>query len=647
LQIPRVEGEPQRSGARLNRQSKENVLILSQLRTNLLARTAAAMLFVVAAGPSQVLAAGTRAPVRPEANDLRTTTPIQHVIVIVGENRSYDHLLATYAPANGSTFNLLSQGIINADGSPGPNVALATQYKASDTDFYSISPAITKSYRYLPIPTTGGAHQTASDTNPPPFATAGAARAADYGLEDAKIVELTTGATGLAEGSPDTRIPNALKLPNAPYPLTGLADAYMNGPVHRFFQSWQQADCNIAYATASNPAGCRNDLFPWVEVTDGFGEGASADGFYNVQQGDSPYFLSLANTFAIGDNYHQPVRGGTGANSIMLGFGDLIYYSDPDGNPAVPPANQIENPDPKPGTNNKYINDGYSAGSYVNCSDDGQPGVHSIRAYLSSLPYHPEPNCEANAYYLVNNYNPGYRGDGSLETSEFTIPPVITPSIGDDLSEHSVSWAYYGEDWDRYVAGTPNAYCNICNPFQYQTQFMTDPKQRMKHFKDTLDLYAAIEAGKLPAVSFVKPSGLNDGHPTNSKWDIFEAFTKKIIDKLQANPKLYAHTAVFITTDEAGGYYDSGYTHPLDFFGDGNRIPLIVVSPYSQGVGVVHSYSDHVSILKFIEANWSLPPITGRSRDNLPNPQYGKDNPYVPINGAAIGDLMEFFRFGK
>jgi phospholipase C len=51
--------------------------------------------------------------------------------------------------------------------------------------------------------------------------------------------------------------------------------------------------------------------------------------------------------------------------------------------------------------------------------------------------------------------------------------------------------------------------------------------------------------------------------------------------------------------------------------------------------------------LKFIEANWSLPPITGRSRDNLPNPQYGKDNPYVPINGAAIGDLMEFFRFGK
>lgn len=100
---------------------------------------------------------------------------------------------------------------------------------------------------------------------------------------------------------------------------------------------------------------------------------------------------------------------------------------------------------------------------------------------------------------------------------------------------------------------------------------------------------------------------------------MFEAFTKKIIDQLKATPNLWAHTAVFITVDEGGGYYDSGYVQPLDFFGDGTRIPLILVSPYSQGGRVVHDYSDHVSILKFIERNWRLPPITDRSRDNLPN----------------------------
>src|SRR5690348_518230 len=54
--------------------------------------------------------------------DANTATPIKHVIVIVGENRSFDHLFATYVPKRGETVNnLLSEGIINADGSPGAN----------------------------------------------------------------------------------------------------------------------------------------------------------------------------------------------------------------------------------------------------------------------------------------------------------------------------------------------------------------------------------------------------------------------------------------------------------------------------------------------------------------------------------------------
>jgi phospholipase C len=53
-----------------------------------------------------------------------------------------------------------------------------------------------------------------------------------------------------------------------------------------------------------------------------------------------------------------------------------------------------------------------------------------------------------------------------------------------------------------------------------------------------------------------------------------------------------------------------------------------------------------VSVLKFIEKNWNLNPITGRSRDNLPNPKAERDNPYVPKNSPAIGDLMDLFNFG-
>ena len=57
----------------------------------------------------------------------------------------------------------------------------------------------------------------------------------------------------------------------------------------------------------------------------------------------------------------------------------------------------------------------------------------------------------------------------------------------------------------------------------------------------------------------------------------------------------------------------------------------------------MHSYTDHVSILKFIERNWRLQPLTARSRDNLPNPRMSHHNPYVPVNGPAIGDLFDMF----
>jgi phospholipase C len=61
---------------------------------------------------------------------------------------------------------------------------------------------------------------------------------------------------------------------------------------------------------------------------------------------------------------------------------------------------------------------------------------------------------------------------------------------------------------------------------------------------------------------------------------------------------------------------------------------------------VSHSYADHVSILKFIERNWRLAPLTARSRDNLPNPIQRERNPYVPVNMPAIGDLFDLFHFG-
>jgi phospholipase C len=239
-----------------------------------------------------------------------TATPIKHVIVIIGENRTFDHVFATYKPRrHESVSNLLSKGIVNENGTPGPNFSLASQSTAGDTSVYQLSPSGNTPYAVLP-PVLAGGYSTA------PFPDAATAMQFENGLLPEDYVLLTTGGTGLSHGAVDTRIPNAANLPDGPFQLTSSThpyDTYDNSPVHRFYQMWQQFDCNAANATQWNPSGCKNDLWPWVEDTIGAGsngnpqaasftdtstrEGSTSMGFYNMLQGDAPYpSLSLIAT---------------------------------------------------------------------------------------------------------------------------------------------------------------------------------------------------------------------------------------------------------------------------------------------------------------------------------------------------------------
>jgi phospholipase C len=644
-----------------------------------------------------------------ESRDNETSSPIKHVIVIIGENRSFDHVFATYVPKKGEkVWNLLSEGIVKADGTPGPNFDKAEQNAAYDegtADGFLLSPVKTTfSGDVLPAPLVGGAKDSYI-----PNDSLTMARQSENGLPADYYGYLVTGGTGLTSKTPDTRIANVNNLRPGPFQLTNgdtfTYNSYAASPVHRFYQMWQQLDCDATKATRKNPSGCDSGLFSWVEVTVGAGangikqpanfsteystssvttgEGSTALGFYNVQNGDVPYFKELADKYAMSDNFHQSVNGGTGANHIMFGHGDAIWFSDGKGNPAVPPhgvttsattiLDEVENPNPAANTNNWYTDDGYGGGSfgspaygggsYSDCTDTKQPGVEPIVKYLKSLPTPIDPRCQKGHYYLLNNYNPGYFGDGSnaftdtnANNTVFTIPPSSVPSIGDRLIASKVSWKYYGDQWNNYVKDKyqlnygaigkdTDEYCNICNPFQYDTSIMADATVRNAHIQDTANLYEDIKNGTLPAVSIVKPSGLVDGHPSSSKLDLFEGFTKKIVDEVKKNPKLWKDTAIFITEDEGGGYYDSGYVQPLDYFGDGTRIIFLVVSPYTKPGHISHDYTDHVSILKFIERNWGLETVTRRSRDNFPNPVTASGNPYVPVNSPAIGDLFDLFDF--
>ena len=128
---------------------------------------------------------------------------------------------------------------------------------------------------------------------------------------------------------------------------------------------------------------------------------------------------------------------------------------------------------------------------------------------------------------------------------------------------------------------------------------------------------------------------------------MFEALVDRVLDGLKRHHELAEETAFIVTFDEGGGYFDSGFMQPIDFFGDEPRIPLIIVSPFTRGGHVSHTYGDHASIVKFIERNWRLQPLTSRSRDNLKNPIVDPGNPYVPLNSPAVGDLFDMFNFEK
>jgi phospholipase C len=687
-------------------------MMFSKSTWNKLARSARVGLAILTAIPFSL--GGTLAYAAPdkdkeheEGKGKETASPIKHVIIIVGENRSFDHVFATYKPKHGQKVdNLLSKGIIKEDGAPGPHFSESLQYQANVTgeSVFNLSPSNKTPYLTLPAPLTGGPSDVCKNNG---ICTLAQAESSENGLPGNYYPLMLVGGTGQGSHVPDLRISNANDLAPGPFQITGPNfhyDQYAASPVHRFYQMFQQLDCNAAYATKGNESGCKADLFPWVEVTVGAGtngkaqaagfnntitgEGSTAMGFYNVLQGDAPYFTYLADHYAMSDNYHQPGKGGTGLDSLYLGFADDIYFENADGSAGTPPHNvavfsgtpdagtvdEIENPNPQPGTNNWYVEDGYGAGgfgspvsgggSYSNCSDHSQPGVGPILDYLGSLKRPINPNCDPGHYYLLNNYNPGYFGDGSnaytdVETlnTPFTIPPTGQRSIADVLNEAGVSWKYFGDQWNAYLGdklqlnyGTVGAdsdqYCNICNPFQYQTQIMTNAAVRAAHLKDTIDLYSDIAAGTLPSVSWVKPSGWVDGHPASSKMDLFEGFAKKIITAVQANKELWESTAILVTVDEGGGYYDSGYVQNLDFFGDGTRIIMIAVSPFTDAGHISHTYADHASTIKFIERNWGLPTITGRSRDNLPNPKRGSGSAYVPANTPALGDLWDLFSFG-
>src|SRR5262245_54536085 len=351
---------------------------------------------------------------------VKTATPIKHVIVLIGETRTFDNIYGTYVAKHEQRVdNLLSRGIVRPDGSPGPRQADARQFRVDNINppLYFISttkltPPNKPAYDpFLPTPEAGGAPNrqaslaellaTPTAVQAPFDNTVSDAqlRAIEPSLEPEDLGLLRTGATGLPScppptvavpsPCPDTRVANFNMLPNTVFQITGRTlpyDSSTGDMVHRCFHMWQQSDCDVANATSTNPSGCLNDLYPFVGIARLDDSGANAMGFYNVLKGDAPLFKRLADQFTMSDNFHQSVMGGTAVQHTMLGTGDAIFWEQFGTLPAAPPPNRVANPNPTSPTNDKYQVDS----TFTMCGDETQPGIKAIKDYLRSLPWRPD-----------------------------------------------------------------------------------------------------------------------------------------------------------------------------------------------------------------------------------------------------------------
>jgi phospholipase C len=194
------------------------------------------------------------------------------------------------------------------------------------------------------------------------------------------------------------------------------------------------------------------------------------------------------------------------------------------------------------------------------------------------------------------------------------VPGQTMPTIGDRLSEKRISWAWYAGGWDSAAAGHPSPYFQYHHqPFVYFANYAEGTPGRAAHLKDEREFIASARAGTLPAVSFVKPIGELNEHPGYTDIMSGEHHAKALIDAVRDGPN-WSSTAIIVTYDENGGFWDHVAPPKGDRWGPGTRVPALIISPWARRGFVDHTTYDTSSILAFIEHRFSLAPLGTRDK---------------------------------
>ncbi|HEX6653325.1 MAG TPA: acid phosphatase [Thermoleophilaceae bacterium] len=191
------------------------------------------------------------------------------------------------------------------------------------------------------------------------------------------------------------------------------------------------------------------------------------------------------------------------------------------------------------------------------------------------------------------------------------LPPLNYATIGDRLSAAGLDWAWYAGGWDDAAAGHPDPLFQFHHqPFAYFTKYAPGAPGR-SHLRDESEFLAAARAGELPAVSFVKPVGEENEHPGYADLSSGELHAADLIEAVRQSND-WKDTAVIVTYDENGGFWDHAAPPVVDRWGPGTRVPTLVISPRARRHFVDHESYDTTSILATIERRYGLAPLSPR-----------------------------------
>jgi len=415
------------------------------------------------------------------------------------------------------------------------------------------------------------------------------------GLVKVVTLPLVKGPTGV----PDPRFPT--NLPPKPYNsvpfLTqnggSAAPAGLTGDmIHRFYTEQQQID------------GGRNDKF--VSWSDNGGLVLSYIDATNLPTGQ------LAQQFTLADNFFMAAFGGS-----FLSHQFLVAAAAPQWNQPLPQnapsfVSQLD-------ATGAPIIDGNLTANNLLAPNGNHFAVNTTQP--AQAPFRPGTPADQRLQ-LINDNHP--------KLSNGSPDPTYIPTIGDRLDDARVSWKWYSGGWSDALAGHPQvdpfgggfqfhhqAFGYYANYAPFNADGTPNPKTNSllnptAHLQDETQFFADLAAGTLPAVSFIKPVGKNNEHPGYANVLAGQQHAASIVHAIQNSPE-WAHTLIVLTYDENGGFWD--HVPPPGnngVWGEGNRIPALVISPYAKRGAIDHEQHNTLSILKTIEQRFALNPLNER-----------------------------------